>query len=426
MHGRKAAGKTVMFSRWTLTLLLAGLLGAVTAWSFAPQVSADERVAQLVDDDPKIRQRAWAWMAGMDDKTDGRRVVRLLGQINSALKAAEDDVLLEASAHLRQAGLWHWAHQPASLVLREASLLAKRDRSLRHVAVVQMADAPLDLDPDDAMAAFSTLLDETSGSLHHDALAAAMAWIGPERRQLLLKLPVLDEETTRGTIRRAVYWASKRGQREPQKSSWSHLDEAAARRQLDASVVDEDGHVYAAALLAEHALTRSDAIALAEQWIVDLDNDRKRAGALLATLLGEHAALLKEAFAAATDGRVRTTLRIALHSLGRPVGNEHPMAFAHRALHHENDINPDIVLCLLAGGQHDALAYLAQRPEAPSAASIRPRNLLIERFLPNWHVHAAVEDDGSDPVTTYFDAIDIVYTLTHRWLAFDAQRRVYE
>jgi hypothetical protein len=70
----------------------------------------------------------------------------------------------------------------------------------------------------------------------------------------------------------------------------------------------------------------------------------------------------------------------------------------------------------------DGLRRLVQMPSQMSAEGIRPRVLLIERFVPYWNIHSAVQD-GPDPVQAYYEAMRAVWMLTHRWMDFDAESR---
>lgn len=158
---------------------------------------------------------------------------------------------------------------------------------------------------------------------------------------------------------------------------------------LSESPTERDGATYAAALLAEKRLPRDAAIAQAEQWLRGFDEDFKRAGGLLASLLGEHASLVRQAMDASPSPIVRTSLRLALVGLG-----EEPIEFAHRALHKaDGDVHPDALLCLLLVGDPIAFKRLVTLPDAPRgeaaeldwSAAVQARALLIERFAPTWH-----------------------------------------
>lgn len=203
---------------------------------------------------------------------------------------------------------------------------------------------------------------------------------------LQAKSPSLDAEQSRRILNDAAQPAWRK-----RLAAWRH--EVVSTDQvmliLAESPTERDGATYAAVLLAEKRLPRDAAIALAEQWLRGFDEDFKRAGGLLASLLGEHASLIRQAMDASTAPNVRTSLRLALVGLG-----EEPTEFAHRALHKpDGDVHPDALLCLLLAGDRSALKQLVTLPQAPRgdaaeldwSAAVQARALFIERFAPAWH-----------------------------------------
>lgn len=400
-----------------ISILLAIVIGAVAGWSLAPGMRLDRALQLIVDDDADVRRQGWARLVAGDGGVQPH-----LAEIIDRLETANDAALLDAAEHLRQARLWDWDRIPVEVVLREASLRAAGDESDREIAVRQMATCPLDLDQAEVMPILHRILLNADGRLLTQGKEAAFGWIGPHRFHSLRGLPLLEDEDTRRMVRLAVYWAQNRANRPPMERSWAHMDAEAATAHLQRGVTDDDGMVYAAVLLAEHSLPREDAVEVARQWIVDFDDDRKRAGALLAALLGEHVELLAEALEVATVPQVRTAQRLALLALGRPVGGDDDLEFAYRTLHLPGGhVNPDTLLCLLAAGIEDAPRYLASTPEEPTGDAIRARTLLIERFIPYWNIHAAVEYGEVDPAVAYYEAMRAVWMLTHRWMEFDEQ-----
>lgn len=403
-----------------ISIFLALIIGVMLAWFLMPSGLAQQETSallQIVDEDPEVRRRGWAVL-----EANGAFARNLQG-IHGRLDGASDEALLDGADALRRQSLWGWEHQPAELVLREVQLRLLRNSEDRELAAGMMARAPLDLDVDVALPLFGQLLEDARGSQFERAMEAAFGWIGPHRFHHLMQLQIFEDEETRRTARIAVYWARDRQYEKSVSSAWGRMDAEAAMVQLQRSVRDRDGMVYAAALLAEHCLPREQASALARKWIVDFNDDRKRAGALLAALLGEHAELVAEALAVTTDPLVRTTQRMALLSLGAPVGESGDIEFAHRTLHLPGgNVNPDVLLCLLAAGYEDGPRILASTPINPSGEALQARNLLIERFVPFWNIHAAVEE-SADPVLAYYQAMRSIWMLTHRWMEFDGQLR---
>lgn len=207
------------------------------------------------------------------------------------------------------------------------------------------------------------------------------------------------------------------------------LDRVRALLALDAA--DEDGAVYATALLAERHLPRAEAEQQAEQWIRSFNDDEKRAGALLAALLGVHADLLQEALDLENVPRVRTVQRLALAALGVIRGAEDIDEFGFRALHLPGGgLDPDILLCLLAAGRTEALRFLTRRPPGDAAKlgrAVQKQAWLIERFVPMWHdVVGRPIGSSVRGLFLYFDDLEASRMLYSRRWTFDAGRRVFE
>ncbi|MBT8486265.1 MAG: hypothetical protein HKO59_01315, partial [Phycisphaerales bacterium] len=195
---------------------------------------------------------------------------------------------------------------------------------------------------------------------------------------------------------------------------------------LARDLADEDGHVAAAALLAERRLPPAAARAKAEAWMRSFNDDEKRAGALLATLLGVHADLLDQAYRLEDQPSVRTTQRLALWALGRPPGPGDPVEFAHRVLHEPGGaFDPDVAACMLRAGRPEALAHLTS-PPPPRRAPVQARAWLLERFVPEWHTAAGRPIGGSvDAVQLHFARLDALRVLTSRRWTFDAGMGVF-
>ncbi len=192
---------------------------------------------------------------------------------------------------------------------------------------------------------------------------------------------------------------------------------------------EPSGHVYAAALVAERHLPRTAAVALAESWIRDLDDDRKRAGALLAALLGAHRALLRRAFDLEDTARVKLTQRLALFALGETPEPGDPLVLGHRALAARgSDFDPDAAVCLLLAGDRSVLEHLTRQPAraAGYGEAVQQRAWLIERFVPGWHREAGrlIAGDARS-VGLHLDGLEALRLLTQRGLAFDPQTKTF-
>ncbi|MCZ6835578.1 MAG: hypothetical protein O7G85_07375, partial [Planctomycetota bacterium] len=205
---------------------------------------------------------------------------------------------------------------------------------------------------------------------------------GDEQATNIISTQVLDEATQMIASDEAFEpWRRRRAA-----WRWAAIDESSLQSILELDPVEPNGSVYATALLAEHYLSRDEASDLARSWITDFNDDRKRAGALLAALLGDHRQLLGEAFESEDVARVRTALRLAIWALGRKAGEEDAEEFAYRTLRNEDgDFDPDSVICMLLTGSKTSFELLTSPPPGGDWAAIQQREWLIERFIPEWH-----------------------------------------
>ncbi|MDY7110557.1 MAG: hypothetical protein SYC29_18145 [Planctomycetota bacterium] len=202
---------------------------------------------------------------------------------------------------------------------------------------------------------------------------------------------------------------------------------ATVRAILSLDPQDADGEVYAAALLAERRLPLDKAIDLAESWIRSFNDDEKRAGALLAALLGKHLPLLEQACELENVPAVRTTQRLALWAVGRSIGEGDPIEFAHRTLHRaDGDFSADTAFCMLLAGRGEAVALLTGPPPDDDPTAVRARAWLIDRFVPHWQ-EAIGWPIGGDRrrLRLHFDRLDALHLLTQRDLRFDPHRKIY-
>ncbi len=461
-----------------VTLCLAGLAGAATGW-WALRAWPQHRALRAIGAaDSSARLDGWTWLRRTEGPDHRPRARRLRGKILDAVAAAPEAALLDAGDALRGYRLWDFAHVPHDLLLRELALRAQTcDETDQDAAARAMTHCPLDASPGATLPIFRTLFSSASPSTRRTALEAACGWLGRERVHRLdeLSLPDADHALHRLALL-ARSWARMPDRPPPlepneppdlleaklllatradpgdatavleARERWSGQPRPAfeyilrysrdpradrARTKPDRARAPNDPggpdtSVYAAALLAERRLAPQRASALAADWIRDFNDDRKRAGALLAALLGEHEDLLTQAYEVEDIALVKTTQRLALHALGRPVGTDDAIEFAYRVLHRpDGDFNPDAALCLLAAGHRDALALLTT-PPGPDGRSFRQRSWLIERFVPGWQA-AVKEPAGSDLRAHRLHADDLLALrlLTQRRLAFDPATRTY-
>ena len=465
-----------------VTLSLAGLAGVAAGW-WALRVWPEYRaLGAIASDDPARRADGWTWLGRADGPGNRPRASRLRSKIIDAVAEVPDAALLDAADALRPYRLWGFERVPRDLMLRELGLrAASADETSQRTAAREMTRCPLDTPPDETLHVFDALLYSASPSVRETALEAACGWLGRERAHRLdeLSAPEADYALHRlavlaGSWARTLDPPAPLDPDEPPDLFEAQLLCAARADPEDATVVLEarerwngqprpafeyilgysldpradgartepdrappaydptgpDTSVYAAALLAERRLEPKRASALAASWIHDLNDDRKRAGALLAALLGEHQDLLAQAYEREDIALVKTTQRLALHALGRPVGGDDPIEFAYRVLHRpDGDFNPDAALCLLAAGHRDALALLTTPPHPDGSASrgsIRQRSWLIKRFVPGWD-QAVEAPAGGDQrgLRLHADLLRALRMLTQRRLVFDPQTRTY-
>lgn len=338
----------------------------------------------------------------------------------------------ESDVHLRrELRLAHaWSDPPVPPETDDPSVLQSLDVDELEAAMMQLlrsdpdalpeivqvlADSPVEPQPAVSYVLRFSRADEARELLERraeqtDATARfALQAIDPEREQAEA-MRILDDEREPMWRRRVAAW--RRGT----------LDGGMVRLLIEDEPVDDAGHVYAAALIAERHLSRNEAIELAERWLRDLHDDHKRAGGVLAALLGEHHLLVREALEASADPKVRTSLRVALWALGEAYGDDEPVEFAHRALRrHDRDFDPDTAVCMLLAGYEPIVQYLVSRPtleEPMMRGSVQKRSMLIERFLPQWHERIG-RPSGGDPraITLHFDSLRAMWMLDQRRLS---------
>lgn len=213
-------------------------------------------------------------------------------------------------------------------------------------------------------------------------------------------------------------------------AAWHATDPPAASIEplLEHDLAAEDGSIIGVVLLAERHLPPTQAAALAKSWIGSFNDDHKRAGALLAALLGTHADLLRVASEAEDVPRVRTLQRAALFALGERVGPEDDLEFTWRALRGRGgNLDPDIATCLLLRGHAPVLRALTRLEAGPiQASAVQSRGWLIERFVPAWHEMSGRPVGGNAPIVRlHFEALDALRQLTSRRLRFDEASRTF-
>lgn len=203
------------------------------------------------------------------------------------------------------------------------------------------------------------------------------------------------------------------------------IDGEATRALLAEGVADDDGSICSAVLLAERHLERVEASELAESWIRSFDDDEKRAGAILAALLGSHHELLAMAMDREDVAAVRTAQRLALEAMtanGAPSSDLVEMGGRMT----RGGAAYDATLCLLIAGHVPALRRLTTRPTRDWTKTVQRRAWMIERFAPTWHAWSGRPLGGSTrALELHFDALDARAALEQRRIRFDASRHLF-
>lgn len=208
----------------------------------------------------------------------------------------------------------------------------------------------------------------------------------------------------------------------------AEIDDELLRELLVDPIADADESVYTVALLAERHVESETQGDLAEQWMRDLNDDRKRAGALLAALIGEHVELLDELAELPDNARLRTTARLASASMTNDARRDKLNELGFRALHKpDGDFNADMLLAMLAAGYTDMLELLVDPPRGDWRMAIQQRAMLIERFIPHWHETAGRPISGdARTILLHFDWLRTRWLLDSRRLSFTTAERVYQ
>ena len=354
---------------------------------------------------------SWLTLRMQDDSPEGRRLGWLLwhalGGPEEALPPTyRDDIEQDASADvLSAAALAITRHRRDDMNFIRGLMQSHPQRQnvpwayVLHASRDPLADA---------------LLQQMAQQGHESA--SRMLQARDAARETLLAQDVLINRDAEPSLRRLAAWRL----REP--------DHAIITDLLALPPADPDGSVYAASTLAFRELREDEHAEQVERWIRTFDNDEKRAGALLAALSGTAVDLLVTAVTVESDPAVRTAYRNALFALGRPIGLEPPLEFAHRTLRRPDErINPDTVTCLLLSGHRPTLRYLTDLTSEPlSREAVQWRAWLIERFVPHWHeaLGRPVGGDGR-AIQLHFEALDALRLVTTARLRYDTDSAIF-
>ena len=448
--------------RWLVSIPIAIAIGVTGAWRLLPHWQLHRAITGVGADDASERAEAWTRFERLSDRRpdlvldvteDGVEVVvwRVLDRLNTVLVDAGDDALIDGAAHLTMLGSWGWSTQPVELVLREMSLTPDDARAQADVAS-RLGAAPSDAPADALAERFSALLRHDVREVQSVSLAAACGFAGPARGDWLAGLDVSTLPPDLAALHEAAVAIARgaspdfeRAVDDPGTLARLAADPMASpeRRLLAAwrgadvlpevvlvlltlDVLEPDGPAYVPAMVAERRLDREDATACAEQWLRSFNDDEKRAGALLAALLGTNEATLRAAYDAENMPAVRRTMRLALLPFEPDAPELHE--FAMRAFLGEGRFDPDAALMLLRAGYAWPLrvAWRLAEPDDPEqlVARLQARSWLIERFVPPWFDQVG-RAPGDARFVEYERWLTAYVWLTARRLVFNPQRTVY-
>jgi hypothetical protein len=208
------------------------------------------------------------------------------------------------------------------------------------------------------------------------------------------------------------------------------IPEGAMRELFSRQPEPPDQPAFTRAMLVERFMSKHDRSAFAELWLRSLNDDDKRAGALLAALIGEHADLLRRALQFEDEPLVRKTHIVALLALGATdvmPGAGERIGFAHFSIDDAaKPPDPDMLLCRLAAGRVETITHLvATTPATP--LDLQARAWMIERFLPHWYARMG-RPLASDPdgLALYFDTLHAAWLVEREHLYFNPATKAYE
>lgn len=363
------------------TIIAALLLGVAAGGLFAPRLRAHDWRAGILAPERTQRLAAWERLAHDPFRRDQR-----MPEIWDALAGADPPAIMDARDALGDG--FNDVPDPARIAIIAA--LARHPEGATYAADLahETLERPL---PPDAPAILSVIrrLAADAGT-EHEALrlaAAAGASTGvlavPEafpRNSVAAAFARLD-------LPPAPLDLSSLAAREPT----GHLLALLADQPPDAeALVPPLANVLRAALLAERLapMTRE---ALARSWHRSLDDDAKRAAALLAALCGAGADELAIQVRDEENPSVRTAQRLALAALAGT-----PSSLGHRAQRPGGHLDAVVLALRLAADEPSARRVLLA--EWPPGESTVDRMLLVRRFCPEiadrvgWPVSGATDD----------------------------------
>ena len=441
--------------RRILTLALALGAGLGLAWIARPWVAWKLALHSIASDDAATREQGWATLMDALAQDDDSDFEKRLNTVNARLAASPDAALLHGVEALATRQWWGWDRQPSSLMLRGIDAqIATHESAWLLVASRTFGDCPLDLTAGDVLPPINRLLASSDQRIRDLALDAAFGWAGLERvSDLSVLLPDTDDVRSHRRLADARWWEGLPSDRfsvptpsvgrqqlpwvvharesmvdsegEPAPGAIWPTPEENRRRMLDSRLVARDGTVFRSALIAEMQ-ERAEAEAWVERWIRDLNDDRKRAGALLAALLGVNVDLLREAYDIEDMPAVRTTHRLALFALDADPGPGDPLEFAYRSSHDvDGSVNPDIALLVLCAGHRPALGWLTTASPTDGEFSWSSRQWLLGRFVPRWSEPLSLAASKYADLERRLEVIDVLRQLTRRRLEFDRESRQF-
>ncbi len=199
------------------------------------------------------------------------------------------------------------------------------------------------------------------------------------------------------------------------------------------NMIDSDGAPLIFTVLNEENMNSpSDRATLSKRWATDLNDENKKAGALLAALTNTNLDHIQAALAREDDPGVRTVQYLALSIAGIEVQADPPLPpaeeLAWRSLRKKQDGSLDLTIMAsgLALGEPSFLELLATTPPT-SATEFSQRMHLLNRFAPVLANRIGPPPSESDALIEHYqEALIALVELSSNHLRFNDTNRQFE
>ncbi|MCA9291801.1 MAG: hypothetical protein KDA25_11785 [Phycisphaerales bacterium] len=394
-----------MLVSMTAMVLAGGVLAMVGSGLRGPDLADQVRSAE-----PAVRAHAWAtFFSEQDDAA--------LPDLLATLADASDEAVIDADDRIHEAGRRCRDPKAARFHLHVADARLARGTAADHrLAVEALGAIPRDLDPEVMLPRLNAALARTEDPVRAEAFLVAATWLGA-RPALWNRLEVPPSAGRLAAWRRvALALATVPAE---------HRSEPAAPptsvERWRSIAFDPGAPVAETVVGAEARLAPVQAADLAAIWMRDYDEDRRRAGIMLAAMLDVHRELV-DAFAAADDApAVRLAATLAVLTREGPAGYASIASTTGRA-----KIAPsDAAVYLLLSGQPESVVVIGRRA---AGQPVNPRLLpVFSRFVPDarWTVLAVLPREGSPENIATGDLILLYGAVFAAELRYEPDSRTY-